>query len=181
MPETYTKEQIDVLKMAVDYYSKRYGDNKPANGLRAILSALSTAEKNNADWQEYNAELLHRAETAERERDALKAQVAELEARMQSAGWISVEERLPKSGKFVLANVDELSTPIRAFYAAPNSVEGSCEDEISIFDEEADCYWLPVGWYETNEYEEVSWFVHGKVTHWMPLPEPPAIVGKKEG
>ena len=160
MPETYTQEQIDVLKMAVDYYSKRYGDNKPANGLRAILSALSTAE---------------------RERDALKARVAELEARLQGARWISVGERLPESGKFVLANVEKISLPIRAFYTAPNSVEGNCEDEISIFDEEADCYWLPAGWYETNEYEEVSWFVHGKVTHWMPLPEPPAIVSKKEG
>lgn len=49
MPETYTQEQIDVLKMAVDYYSKRYGDNKPANGLRAILSALSTAESERDD------------------------------------------------------------------------------------------------------------------------------------
>jgi len=170
MPETYTQEQIHNIATALYGWTAlpRILPSAPGTGpdwdigadIRAILSALSTAEQ---------------------ERDALKAQVAELEARMQSAGWISVEERLPKSGKFALANVDELSTPIRAFYAAPNSVEGSCEDEISIFDEEADCYWLPVGWYETNEYEEVSWFVHGKVTHWMPLPEPPAIVGKKEG
>jgi hypothetical protein len=114
-----------------------------------------------------------RAESADAERDALKAQVVELEARLQGAGWISVEERLPESERFVLANVEKLSLPIRAFYAAPSSVEGSCEDEISIFDEVADCYWLPAGWYETNEYEEVNWFVHGKVTHWMPLPKAP--------
>jgi len=82
MPETYTQEQIDVLKMAVDYYSKRYGDNKPANGLRAILSALSTAE---------------------RERDALKARCSELEARLQGAAdravaWVNqclCDEHMP--------------------------------------------------------------------------------------
>ena len=34
--------------------------------LRAVLKA---AQKDNADWQEYNAELLHRAEAAEKERD----------------------------------------------------------------------------------------------------------------
>lgn len=33
--------------------------------LRRIDAALSTTEKDNADWQEYNAELLARAERAE--------------------------------------------------------------------------------------------------------------------
>jgi len=161
MPETYTQEQIYEAKEEVHHAIEIIGTEFiHVRNVKILLSALSTAE---------------------RERAAALAQVAELEARLQGAGWISVGERLPESGKFVLANVDELSTPIRAFYAAPNSVEGSCEDEISIFDEEADCYWLPVGWYETNEYEEVSWFVHGKVTHWMPLPEPPAIAGNEEG
>jgi len=88
MPETYTQEQIDVLKMAVDYYSKRYGDNKPANGLRAILSALSTAE---------------------RERGALKAQVAELGARLQGAADRAVEwqKKLCKADDWSCENCTE--------------------------------------------------------------------------
>lgn len=122
MPETYTKEQIDVLKMAVDYYSKRYGDNKPANGLRAILSALSTAE---------------------RERDALKARCAELEA-----GWISVEERLPEELRHVLC-INARGTPFVAVF---------------------------INKFFNDEYRLLR-----DPTHWMPLPEPPAIVGKKEG
>ena len=113
MPETYTPEQIDVLKMAVDYYSKRYGDNKPANGLRAILSALSTAE---------------------RERGALEVRVAELEAMLQGAAeW---QELIKEDVLDVLAH---------------NDIFGDVQDQIAC------------------------------ILDRMPLPEPPAIVGKKEG
>ena len=33
----------------------------------------------------------------------------------------------------------------------------------------------PEGWYEWNEHEEVHWFVSDEVTHWMPIPPPPAL------
>ena len=66
--------------------------------------------------------------------------------------------------------------PIRAFYAAPHTEEGSSDDDFSEYDEEKDEYYLPTGWYEANEYEECHWFVHDVVTGWMPLPEPPAIM-----
>ena len=108
--------------------------------------------------------------------------------RRKAAGWISVKERLPESGKFVFAHficknqVGKYSTTIRAFYAAPKDIEQSDSDEDSFaeYDEIADTYYLPKGWYECNEEEEIHWFVHADITHWMPLPEPPAIMAEPE-
>jgi len=95
---------------------------------------------------------------------------------------------LPESGKFVFAHficknqVGKYSTTIRAFYAAPKDIEQSDSDEDSFaeYDEIADTYYLPKGWYECNEEEEIHWFVHADITHWMPLPEPPAIMAEPE-
>ena len=65
---TYAPEQIDEAKVYFTMQANLVKRDKhtpvPPYGL-ILLSALSTAEKNNADWQEYNAELLARAERAE--------------------------------------------------------------------------------------------------------------------
>lgn len=109
---------------------------------------------------------------------ALRDEVIALRKQVEKQRWISVKERLPEGDKLVIVKLENLKIPIRAFHAEPKGSEGSCEDEISIYDEEADCYWLPEGWYECNQYEEVNWLVHDNVTHWQPLPAPPAIEGE---
>lgn len=109
MPETYTKEQIDeavrILKIAVGYFSDYGPEYEKSIGI--ILSVLSNAEQErdallemldkssgaidiSRIWCDRCAQV-SRAEKAERERDALKAQVAELEARLQGAADRAVE------------------------------------------------------------------------------------------
>ena len=102
------------------------------------------------------------------------------DAAIRSEGWISVEEK-PESGKFVLCAIAGKKSPIRAFYAAPMSVECSDDDNYDheSYDEEKDEYFLAPGWYECNEYEENHYFVYDDITHWMPLPPPPAICRKE--
>lgn len=90
--------------------------------------------------------------------------------------WIKVEDRLPEAEVPVLVFV-HLPTGktrrLRAEYAPRFTVEASYEDEAVDYDEENDAYWLPEGWYESNEYEETHWAITDPITHWMPLPEPP--------
>ena len=84
---------------------------------------------------------------------------------------------LPDGPDFVLACVesDGRRTVIRASYARkyelvsnPESVDENCD-----YHEEQDEYYVPEGWYESNEFEEVNWHVEGAVVAWMPLPVPP--------
>lgn len=98
-------------------------------------------------------------------------------------GWISVNNRLPESGKSVL-----VSCQIRlmsgkhkyyvceAMYTAPKTVSaGEYDDFDADYDEETDTYYYPEGWWERihnwEEYSNVA--IADFVTHWMPLPEPP--------
>ena len=62
---------------------------------------------------------------------------------------------------------------LRTQHAPPKTLGLSPEAEGGIYDEETDTFYCEEGWYETNEFEEVHWNIHGIVTHWMPLPEPP--------
>lgn len=85
---------------------------------------------------------------------------------------------LPDGPAFVLACVEDdrgRRTVIRASYARkyelvsnPESVDENCD-----YHEEQDEYYVPEGWYESNEFEEVNWHVEGAVVAWMPLPVPP--------
>lgn len=100
--------------------------------------------------------------------------------------WISVKDKLPESGKFVLCFFTETNKMgkwpriIIGFYAAPKYILQSDNDDFEEYDETSDEYYLPEGWYECNETEEVHYFVHEKITHWMPLPESPISIWKKE-
>lgn len=97
--------------------------------------------------------------------------------------WIPVSERLPEPGMPVIAFVESCygvvgsSRRLRAQHAPPKTLGLSPEAEGGIYDEETDTFYCEEGWYETNEFEEVHWNVDGVVTHWMPLPNPPASVG----
>lgn len=96
--------------------------------------------------------------------------------------WVSVADRLPETGKPVLAYfVNEFGKGrrIRAFYAPKHAIEQSVESDWFDYDETSDVYWLPEGWYENNEFEETHWHVSGDVTHWMELPEGPNACDKR--
>lgn len=105
--------------------------------------------------------------------------------------WIPVEERLPENEVDVLVlcerrlyGINELDRRISKHVAMAFHTDGTTNTEDSgytwelwdtgaDYDEEADAYIIPEGWWESvlygNEFSAVDDFV----THWMPLPEPP--------
>ena len=99
-----------------------------------------------------------------------------------SAGWISVDERLPEPGNPVLLDIGK-KYPIRALWAAKNTVRvGTDVDDWGEYDEETDEYYCPEGWYEWNEHEEVHWAVSETPRAWRELPQPlPAAPGPADG
>ena len=116
----------------------------------------------------------------------LTEKVAQLEAAQPR--WISVEERLPDNEVDVLVCVmrkhySDHSKDIRfvakAFHTdgrtnTENSRYGWSSQYIDMeFDEEADAYIIPEGWWESVEYEDEFSAVDDFVTHWMLLPEAP--------
>lgn len=102
--------------------------------------------------------------------------------------WISVEEKLPDNEVDVLVCVtrkhySDPSKDIR-FVAKAFHTDGKTNTEHSRYgwssqyidmeyDEEADAYIIPEGWWESVEYEDEFSAVDDFVTHWMPLPEAP--------
>lgn len=116
----------------------------------------------------------------------LTEKVAQLEAAQPK--WISVKDRLPDNEVDVLICVERrhYSDPskyirfvVKAFHTdgRTNSEESSyvwSTEYLNMdYDEEADAYIIPEGWWESIEYGEEFSAVSDFVTHWKPLPEPP--------
>ena len=113
------------------------------------------------------------------ERD--QKEIAELRENQQ---WIPVAERLPEPETDVLAvcNRNGYIFVIPAIYedgkmltrdSAWNWSDIYC---YGLYDEEADDYYIPEGWWENRQFNPNDVYnnpVDCAVTHWMPLPEPP--------
>ena len=94
--------------------------------------------------------------------------------------WTPVSEGKPKSGKHVLVTCEFGAGKYvcDAMWADKFSVECSIEPDIDPdyedYDEEADTFYFPEGWWEIiknwGDYSYVAICDH--VTAWMPLPEP---------
>lgn len=101
--------------------------------------------------------------------------------------WISVKDRLPKSGRTVIATYTNsfgmkrtiIGHHLERFKEESNG-EYEANDEYS---DELDNYFYKEGWYEQldnwDEYGSVAVYM-GNVTHWMPLPSPPATEAEAE-
>lgn len=91
--------------------------------------------------------------------------------------WIPVTDRMPEPNVPVIAlvNPNEWGKTfcIRAQYAPAKTLELDFDAEGGEYDEETDKYYCEEGWYETNEFEDVHWNVHGTIIHWQPLPSIP--------
>lgn len=97
--------------------------------------------------------------------------------------WVSVEERLPKAEKEVrlfCITSNGYKYQCQGFYVPPGmhrddsdySWDWECCEQ---YDEDSGDYFVNPGWYESvHNWDEYSAFgIADKVTHWMPLPEPP--------
>ena len=95
--------------------------------------------------------------------------------------WISVEDRLPYPAMMVLvAWTDNLTNQFVLMAEYSNGKSLPVMDECLVegygnYDEETDELWCPIGWFESNQSDEILWEVSGDVTHWMPLPNPPEV------
>lgn len=111
--------------------------------------------------------------------------------------WIPVEERMPENEVDILVlcerrlyGIKELDRRVVKFVAMAFHTDGKTTTEDSNYtwefwdtnadyDEEADAYIIPEGWWERVQYSEEFSAVDDFVTHWMPLPEPPGKDGAR--
>lgn len=116
--------------------------------------------------------------------DQIERDQKEIEALREKQQWIPVAERLPEPETDVLAvcNRNGCIFVIPAIYedgkmltrdSAWNWSDIYC---YGLYDEEADDYYIPEGWWENRQFNPDDVYnnpVACAVTHWMPLPEPP--------
>lgn len=175
-----TTQQPDALQCAADLeYSIPRHRMQDAFTLNAY-KALKMVRRQHARITELESQLAQRfdaADVAPASAQGFRDGVASV-----SAGWISVDERLPEPGTPVLLDIGK-KYPIRALWAAKNTVRvGTDVDDWGEYDEETDEYYCPEGWYEWNEHEEVHWAVSETPRAWRGLPKPlPAAPGPAGG
>lgn len=99
-------------------------------------------------------------------------------------GWISVKDRLPDAEQEVLILTENGVITTAMYEDGTVSTEDSCWNWYDVdfdYDEENDKYLISEGWWEYRYYNPDDIYnncVDDKVTHWMPLPEPPKGVKK---
>lgn len=105
---------------------------------------------------------------------------------MKRGEWISVEDRLPENEEDVIIAYarEGLRGDVYVCVGMAFHTDGKTTTEDSVYtwqtdyidmdyDEDADAYIVPEGWWESVSFGEEFSAVDDKVTHWMPLPEPP--------
>lgn len=94
--------------------------------------------------------------------------------------WISVKDQMPEPLRNVLVLID--GNPVKnqnqmvANFIPQFTEEHHGDDDWYDYDEDRNCGYVKEGWYANTAYigdEYSSYFIDEKVTHWMPLPEPP--------
>lgn len=86
--------------------------------------------------------------------------------------WIKIEDyMLPSNSRHVLVQFNDAHGKpkfARARYYRENECELSAD--LDVYDgctyDEAETPYVPAGWYENNESEEIHWHLSG-VTHWV--------------
>lgn len=98
----------------------------------------------------------------------------------QTPAWIPVSQQMPPVSRGVLAfykNALGHGRIIRAEWIPAKTIVADTEDQESDYDEATDEFYVPQGWYEKiNNWDDYSsvFVGEGTITHWMPLPAPPA-------
>lgn len=94
--------------------------------------------------------------------------------------WISVDKKMPKPLQNVLVLVNANSTKNQnqmvANFVPKFTEEYQGDDDCYDYDEERSCGYVKEGWYVNTAYtsdDYGAYYLDEKVTHWMPLPEPP--------
>ena len=96
---------------------------------------------------------------------------------LRGRGWVNLPGQLPEPGKPVLLDIGT-EFPIRAMWAAKHTVEAGYDDaDWGEYDEAADTYYCPEGWYEWNQNEEKHWAVSETPVAWCALPPPSSAKG----
>ena len=92
--------------------------------------------------------------------------------------WIPATERLPETGVHVLlaCKCGRGSYVCDGFHTEKYSMPTQFYEDIDAdYNEDADEYYFPEGWWEViknwDDYSCVA--IEDNITHWMPLPEPP--------
>ena len=101
--------------------------------------------------------------------------------------WISVKDRLPDAEQEVLILTENGVITTAMYEDGTVSTEDSCWNWYDVdfdYDEENDKYLICEGWWEYRHYNQDDVYNNcvdddDKVTHWMPLPEPPKEVEEK--